>query len=431
MMEAMHKNMYLKIGGYDSIGFDLDNTVCEYNITPLVNMEYKVLSKYLVEKKGYDSSYLFQPFGEDGMDFVQRGLIMDFIRGNVIKVSEDGVILSASHGTTQMSEEEIKKVYRKEKRWDVTDQYCKDMLAAWNGPLTKRLRCTLDYFDMPASLCFARAIDSILQKGQNLENNTVGLDVLSGLMYLYKREHFRSEESEFFKELKANPHKYYRKCSPKVIEWLKLVKQSKFTFLITGSNVDYATFTANYCLGENWQDLFDFIVCFARKPGFFTEERPFLQLHGFEEGEALPESELDNAKICSQGNWSHLYNLIARKTKLQSPKCLYIGDNLVQDIYTPGSWAKFDTLAVVEELQAENSYHPDKSCITSKRWGSFLKDDNTNDLTIWGGIIKNFSNICVPSLSTLADLQLDLDLSDSELIKMREVVGYYPFSPLA
>ena len=39
---------------------------------------------------------------------------------------------------------------------------------------------------------------------------------------------------------------------------------------MTGSNVDFASFTASNSLGEKWQSLFDIVGCFARKPGLFT-----------------------------------------------------------------------------------------------------------------------------------------------------------------
>jgi hypothetical protein len=51
-----------------------------------------------------------------------------------------------------MDKNEIIEIYTEEKRWEVTDVYCKDMLVAWNGNLSDLIRTCLDIFDMPAAL---------------------------------------------------------------------------------------------------------------------------------------------------------------------------------------------------------------------------------------------------------------------------------------
>ena len=44
----------------------------------------------------------------------------------------------------------------------------------------------------------------------------------------------------FFRSIKANPEKYLRKICGKTLEWLKKLKETKITFLMTSSNADYA-----------------------------------------------------------------------------------------------------------------------------------------------------------------------------------------------
>ena len=54
----------------------------------------------------------------------------------------------------------------------------------------------------------------------------------------------------------------------------------KFLYVITGSHYDFASHVASYAIGEDWKDLFDIVIFFARKPSFFLEKRPFWRLDG-------------------------------------------------------------------------------------------------------------------------------------------------------
>lgn len=103
----------------------------------MIHHEYKVLSEFLVEK-GYSKDFLLMPI-EDGADFMQKGLILDFERGNLLRICPDGHIQTAAHGSTFMTTEQIVAIYGEKKRWEVTDVYCKDMLVAWNGTMADQV----------------------------------------------------------------------------------------------------------------------------------------------------------------------------------------------------------------------------------------------------------------------------------------------------
>ena len=72
--------------------------------------------------------------------------------------------------------------------------------------------------------------------------------------------------------LQANPDRYILKRKPEFRDWLKMLRQNgKFLYVITGSHVDFASHVASYAIGEDWLDLFDIVVFFARKPSFFID----------------------------------------------------------------------------------------------------------------------------------------------------------------
>lgn len=124
----------MKFTDYDCIGFDLDNTLLRYKLTEMVELEYRVLANFLITSKGYASKYLERPM-VDNIDFLQKGLIIDFARGNILKIAYDGYICHACHGTKKLSDEEIVKIYGNDRNWQVTSDFCKDLLEAWHGKL--------------------------------------------------------------------------------------------------------------------------------------------------------------------------------------------------------------------------------------------------------------------------------------------------------
>uniref|UniRef100_A0A0E9ULY9 Uncharacterized protein n=1 Tax=Anguilla anguilla TaxID=7936 RepID=A0A0E9ULY9_ANGAN len=75
-----------------------------------------VFARYFVEYKNYDKDLL--TFDSCHMGFsVFKGLVVDLEDGNLIKLAEDGTILRATHGTNDLSTEEIIKHYGPKREW--------------------------------------------------------------------------------------------------------------------------------------------------------------------------------------------------------------------------------------------------------------------------------------------------------------------------
>ena len=82
----------LCLDDYDCVGFDLDHTLCRYNVGPMIRLEYDLLAEFLVAKKGYDPAIRAKPFDAD-RHFVCKGLTLDCDKGNLLRLSHDGFIL--------------------------------------------------------------------------------------------------------------------------------------------------------------------------------------------------------------------------------------------------------------------------------------------------------------------------------------------------
>ncbi|CAG9759953.1 unnamed protein product [Ceutorhynchus assimilis] len=366
---------YFRFTDYDCLGFDLDNTLARYKVGAMIEMEYNILANYLVDNKGYSAKHLLKPLDHN---FIIKGLIVDDENGNLLRISEDGSIIQATHGTKFLSHSEIKFFYPN-LRWKATDLFTENPLNTWNGPYAEKMRTLLDYYDIIASLVFARAVDSIDEDNSDIKLYNIWPDLLEALQNMFTREHFQNEKGKYFSEIKNHPEKYYYKCSGHLINWLTSLKASgKKLFLITGSYVDFASHTASHTLGENWRDYFDIVISFAKKPGFFTERRDFIGLDGFQETGPVKLDNLRIGGIYTHGNWTDLKYFLTNHCSVVEPKFLYVGDNLIQDIYAPHVYAGCDTVTVCEELEAEGVYghekwHPDEQFLCSTIWGSYFK----------------------------------------------------------
>jgi HAD superfamily 5'-nucleotidase-like hydrolase len=281
---------------------------------------------------------------------------------------------------------------------------------------------------MPAALAFARIVDSIdLEKGGRQKKYSVWPDILDGLMAMYSRELFDTNESEYFVGLKNNPAKFVYKCEQKTLDWLKMLKEKKTTFLVTGSHVDFATLTAGHAIGPNWREYFDAIVCYSKKPGFFTMNRPFMQLDGIKETDPIDVADMQPSTVYTQGNFKDLRKFMARLSNQQNPKVVYVGDNLIQDVFTPNKHMNLDTIAIVEEMLCEGvDYNENYEILRSNAWGSYFHTNGED--TLWEKIVRKHAKICVPSVDVLASHPIEHKYSAFDPTD-HSSCGYHPHDP--
>lgn len=138
MSPAHDRSQPFKFTDYDCIGFDLDNTICRYKIGNMIKMEYMAISSYLVKEKKYSDKYLMLPI-EENLDFMIKGLVLDLQRGNILRIDPNGHILHGTHGTKELSREELNAYYGEDRKWEVTSEYSTNPLQSWNGPTSQKV----------------------------------------------------------------------------------------------------------------------------------------------------------------------------------------------------------------------------------------------------------------------------------------------------
>ncbi|NP_001354731.1 5'-nucleotidase domain-containing protein 1 [Xenopus tropicalis] len=429
----------------DVIGFDLDHTLCRYQLHESNKLIYESFAQYLVSEKGYSAELLC--VSPEEWDFCSKGLVLDLEEGNFLKLATDGTILRAAHGTKSMTVEEIEEVYGEKREWK--------HFNAINGTYARSAKYYFydNHFDLPSALLCAKVVDCIeVTEGQKYD---FWKDIVAAIEHNYKTTAFKENCGTYFPAVKKNPSKYLKPCSDAVKHWLRDLKNAgKTLLLITSSHSDYCRLLCEHILGKNFEELFDIIITNALKPGFFSlapQQRPFWALENDEEVHMLPL--LEKPGWYSQGNWIHLYELLKKITEKSEPKVVYFGDSMRSDIFSARHYSNWETVLIFEELEGDEVYKPnmtdwgsslkkkgkyDNKCTVSRKWGSYFADkiagiqglQEVSSLTWCCTSIRNYSTIAIPSIASIVDLPLDYKFKRFST-DTSETEGYYPYPPQA
>ncbi|XP_021103470.1 5'-nucleotidase domain-containing protein 1 isoform X7 [Heterocephalus glaber] len=434
---------HFSLAACDVVGFDLDHTLCRYNLPESAPLIYNSFARFLVKEKGYDKELL--TVTPEDWDFCCKGLALDLEDGTFIKLAENGTVLRASHGTKMMTPDMLAEAYGK-KEW-------KYFVSDTGMPSHPGKYYFYDnYFDLPGALLCARVADSLTKQNSGQKTFDFWKDIVAGIQHNFKMSAFKENCGLYFPEIKRDPGKYLHSCPESVRNWLQQLKSAgKILLLITSSHSDYCKLLCEYTLGDDFADLFDIVITNALKPGFFSHspsQRPFYTLKDDEEQESLPS--LDKPGWYSQGNSAHLYELLKKMTSKPKPKVVYFGDSMHSDIFPASHYSHWETVLILEELRGEEGEKPEEAeplekkgkyeepkakplNTLSKKWGSFFIDsvserENTEDSLVYtwsSNKISTYSTIAIPSLEAIAELPLDYKFTRFSS-NSSKTAGYYP-----
>jgi len=94
------------------IGFDMDYTLAIYNKRELEDLAFEGTIQKLVSVKGYPAAILNIRYDPD---YVIRGLVIDKLRGNLLKIDRFKYVGRATHGMTPIEPETFQQLYSGEK----------------------------------------------------------------------------------------------------------------------------------------------------------------------------------------------------------------------------------------------------------------------------------------------------------------------------
>ncbi|XP_038954533.1 5'-nucleotidase domain-containing protein 1 isoform X7 [Rattus norvegicus] len=179
---------HFSLAACDVVGFDLDHTLCRYNLSESAALIYNSFAQFLVKEKGYDEELLTLTL--EDWDFCCKGLALDLEDGTFIKLAADGTVLRASHGTKMMTPEALTEAYgKKEWRHCLSD---KRSVSGSDIPCCSG-KCYFydNYFDLPGALLCAKVVDSLTKQNRGQKTFDFWKDVVAGIQHNFKMSAFK------------------------------------------------------------------------------------------------------------------------------------------------------------------------------------------------------------------------------------------------
>ncbi|MBN1205043.1 MAG: HAD-IG family 5'-nucleotidase [Myxococcaceae bacterium] len=327
-------NRNLRMSTVELIGFDMDYTLAIYHMRRLEQLSFDMTLAKLVGEYGYNPVIGHLLYDHH---FVMRGLAVDRVHGNILKMDRFGHVGRGWHGLRPLKTEVRRELYRNKLIRP------RDPRFAWNDTL----------FALPETCLFAGIIELLESLGERVDYGKLYDDIREAIDTVHrdnslKREVRKDLSRYIFQDPELGPALH------------KLRSGGKRLFLLTNSAWDYTDAVMRYLLDDklaeypSWRNYFDFIVTAAGKPGFFSAQRPFLELDSStEEGRVVGEAKsLERGKVYSGGNLVQFEEFVG----FRGENVLYVGDHIYGDILKSKKSSLWRTCMVVQELEDEIAY---------------------------------------------------------------------------
>lgn len=326
-------NRSLNMRDIRAIGFDMDYTIALYRPETFEQLAYKETLKKLV-LSGYPEVILNWNFDAR---YMIRGLVIDKVRGNVLKIDRHRYVKVAYHGFEELD--------RKQRRLD----YDAEKVLTYEEP-DFALIDTL--FTLADAYLFSQLID-LKESGKYNLNKTydeIYGDVRSAIDLSHR-------DGSIKKRVADDPGRYIER-DPKLSDSLKRIKESgRKVFMVTNSLWDYTNVVMNYALGNdstslntNWLDNFDYVITGSMKPRFFMGSQPIYEIDLASGYLRNAETFNSHCKVYQGGHFKHLHDMLKVS---KGSEILYVGDHIYGDILRSKKELGWRTMLVIQELERE------------------------------------------------------------------------------
>jgi len=225
----------------DVVGFDFDHTFFSYNIHNLLEHIYIAFTKVLVHHKGYPKVLIFeedhdQINRENMHKFACTEIVIDLLRGNLLKLDENRSPIIVYHGVDKLNYDEVKKIYGETVNVSFENSKTKEYYINFTNfenhyiPIFAFCVHLYDKNLLPQIDSYHRILEHILEA---TKFNYTLKDPLTSKYY--KME----EVGYYFPEICKNTEKYVTKNIQYLEVLERLKKKGKHIFIVTNSTFEY------------------------------------------------------------------------------------------------------------------------------------------------------------------------------------------------
>lgn len=343
-------NRELKLSNVEAVGFDMDYTLAQY-FTDFDLLAFDGAVDKLVAM-GYPEQV--REFKYNPTDF-SRGLVIDKVHGNILKMDRYKYVQVAHHGSRLLSVAARKALYQE--RHDVMPTFTGNDFVNVD---------TL--FQLVDAALYAQLVDL----KDKLAEDPDGPQIEQSFFQLYtdvrKCVDLCHRDGVIKDRVAEDPGKYV-KPDPRLFPMLQRFRRSgKKVFLLTNSLWDYTTVVMNFLYGndidnrnEDWLDYFDLVICGSCKPAFLqdpylslfrvnTADHTLVNTDGPAPGAPQAKAFLAEGKVFQGGNWNHLHSMLNLPS---GDSLLYVGDHMYSDILRSKRSLGWRTCLVIPELESQ------------------------------------------------------------------------------
>jgi HAD superfamily 5'-nucleotidase-like hydrolase len=320
-------NRTLNLRAIKAVGYDMDYTLVHYQVEEWERRAYEHIRQRLSDG-GWPVDHL--EFRETD---VIRGLVIDKLKGNLVKANRFGFVKKAVHGTRPLEYEQ--------QRWEY--QHTQVDLADSRWEFLNTL------FSLSEG-CIYRQLVDLLDEGK--------LPEVMGYADLYERVRHATDATHMEGELKAeilsDPERYVLLDEETALTLLDQKHSGKKLLLITNSEWSYTLPMMTYAFdrylpdGMGWQDLFDVVIASARKPTFFQRNSPLYEVVD-DDGLLRPVDELEGGRPHAGGSAQKVETHLG----LSGDEILYVGDHMFGDVHVTKDVLRWRTALILRELEGE------------------------------------------------------------------------------
>jgi 5'-nucleotidase len=324
----VYANRTLNMRAIKAVGCDMDYTLIHYRHELWESRAYEHVVRRMAEGGWPVAGLAFDP------EFATRGLILDVELGNLVKATRFGFVMRATHGTRSLSHDEQRKTYSRvlvdlsQPRW----VFLNTLFSLSEACLYAQLVDRFDEGAIKQALNYRELYDAV--------RTSVNVAHMEGALKA---------------EIIRDPPKFVVTDEELPTTLLDLQQSGKSLLLITNSDWTYTRAMMTYAFdpylpkSKTWRDLFELVVVDARKPSFFTDSYPILELVD-EEGLLRPSTgKLRSGGVYFGGN----ARLIEAHLGVPGEDILYVGDHVFADVHVTKDVLRWRTALVVRELEQE------------------------------------------------------------------------------
>ncbi len=321
-------NRTLNLRSIQAIGYDMDYTLIQYRQEAWELRSYEHLRQKLLAKKWPVEHLTFNP------EIIERGLVLDLEKGNILKPNRFGYIKQAYHGTQPLDFNTQRQEYSR-------------IVVTLSEP---RFVFLNTLFSLSEGCMWAQLVDIVDASGQP---RAMGYQDL--YVEIKRNLDAAHMEGELKAEIIADPKRFVELDEETPLALLDQMKAQKRLMLITNSDWPYTQAMMSYAFdrflpsGMTWKDLFEIVIVSARKPDFFSSNNPIFEVLD-EQGMLKPVfGELKSGGVFFGGNASCIEQYLG----LSGDELLYVGDHLFTDVHITKAVMRWRTALILRELEDE------------------------------------------------------------------------------